>query len=135
MQGLRRLFTYGSRYIDYKMAIAGALVMGITVFFINFSDSIPIGLSFTAAFKQAAYTLLFGGIIMKMCERFALEVQPKLKGLIFAVIVPSILSIGLTYLIHNLKGTPKPLASTLPTLVVIPATIVWGLMNQKKNLK
>jgi hypothetical protein len=37
----------------------------------------------------------------------------------------------LTYGLHTLKGTPKPLASTLPTLAIIPATAVWALRKRK----
>jgi hypothetical protein len=32
---------------------------------------------------------------------------------------------------HQLKGTPKPLESTIPTLIIIPATAILGF--KKRN--
>jgi hypothetical protein len=34
---------------------------------------------------------------------------------------------------HNLKGTPKPLESTIPTTIIIPATAIWGFKKRKES--
>jgi hypothetical protein len=34
---------------------------------------------------------------------------------------------------QNRKGTPKPIESTLPTLVIIPATAIWGYKKRKQS--
>jgi len=37
--------------------------------------------------------------------------------------------------VHNLKGTPLPAKSTIPTAIfVIPSTAVWGRMK-RNNMK
>jgi len=48
------------------------------------------------------------------------------------MIIPSAVAIGLTFGLHNLKGTPKPIESTIPTAVfVIPSTAIWGYRKRK----
>jgi hypothetical protein len=52
-------------------------------------------------------------------------------AILASVIIPSVLTLILTYTMHNLKGTPKPLESTIPTVIIIPATAIWGF--KKRN--
>ncbi len=136
----RRLTDRGSRYVDYRMGCYGAIVMATIVFFINFlGKKDELGLaqaalwSTTAALKQGTYTFFFGGVIMKMSERLATEIRRRTLALILACVIPSMVSLTLTYGVHNLKGTPLPAKSTLPTAIfVIPSTAVWGRMKRKK---
>ena len=115
------------------MGIYGAIVMGAIIFGINYHGTDNYSGALTAALKQAVYTFLFGGIIMRMCELLATNITHKTLALITATFIPSIISLSLTFAMHSLKGTPKPLASTIPTaFFVIPATIVWGIMKRKK---
>jgi len=45
---------------------------------------------------------------------------------------PSLTTIGLTYGVHRLKGTPEPERSTIPTVIVAPlGTAFWG--SRKRN--
>ena len=129
----RRIYDYGKRYIDYRMGVYGALVMATIVFSINFYGTHYWLGSFTAALKQGTYTFFFGGVIMRMSERIATEIPKRTRALILACIVPSVVSLSLTFGLHNLKGTPKPVQSTIPTAIfVIPSTAIWGLMSRKK---
>jgi hypothetical protein len=62
----------------------------------------------------------------------------RFRALLLATLIPSAVAIGLTFGVHSLKGTPRPLASTLPTaLFVIPSTAIWGTLkrNRKTNEK
>lgn len=88
--------------------------------------------STTAALKQGAYTFILGGILMKGCESIAKGVDNKLLAIAMSVIIPSALTLIMTFAMHNIKGTPKPFESTLPTLIIIPATAVWGTMKRKE---
>ena len=89
--------------------------------------------SITAALKQGVYTFFFGGIIMRMSERIAVGIRRRMSALVLACIIPSTVSLVLTFRLHNLKGTPEPLKSTIPTaFFVIPSTWVWGSMKRKK---
>jgi len=68
-----------------------------------------------------------------MSERIATEVSKRILALVLACVVPSMVSLTLTFGVHSLKGTPKPLASTIPTAIfVIPSTLIWGLMSRKR---
>jgi len=120
--------------IDIKIGLAGGLVMGVIVFVINYrSTGDPAG-STTAALKQGIYTFFFGGFIMKLCESLATRINPRILAVILAVIIPSFISLALTFGVHSMKGTPRPVESTIPTAIfVIPSTLVWGLMRRNKK--
>jgi hypothetical protein len=130
---IKRLLNRGRKYIDYRMGIAGAIVMATIVFSINIYGTGNVLGATTAALKQGTYTFFFGGVIMKMSERIATEVRRRTLALILACVIPSLVSLTLTFGLHNLKGTPKPVQSTIPTAVfVIPSTAVWGFNRRKK---
>ena len=129
---LRKAIAFGSRYIDYRMGFFGGIIMGGIVFIINYSATGELIPSTTAALKQGGYTFFFGGIIMKFCEYLALKIKTRTLALVAAVVIPTAIALTLTYGLHSLKGTPKPLASTIPTLMIIPATAVWGYKKRKQ---
>lgn len=130
---VRRLIKIGSRFIDYKMGMMGAIFLAVIVFIINYSNTHGLTGATTAALKQGTYTFLFGGIIMRGCEALATRIHRKPLALAAAMIIPSSIAICLTFGVHNLKGTPKPVASTVPTAVlVIPSTFIWGYRKRKQ---
>ena len=123
-----------SKFFDFKVGIAGGLVMGLVVFFINYFETAIVLSSFTAALKQGIYTFLFGGSIVKLCETLAIKINPKWFALSLAMLIPSTVSLLLTYGLHSLKGTPLPFESTIPTAIfVIPSTLVWGYLKRKNK--
>jgi hypothetical protein len=127
------VFRFGRKYIDYRMGVIGALVMAVVVFCINYFGTGTIGGSITAALKQGTYTFFFGGVIMRMSERIAVAVKKRTLALILACVIPSVVSLTLTFGVHSLKGIPEPLNSTIPTLFfVIPSTFIWGRIKRKK---
>lgn len=129
---IKKILKYGGRFIDYKMAIAGSIVMGGIVFCINFFSTHNLSGSFTASAKQAGYTFIFGGILIKGCEYLAKSIDNKYLAIGMSILIPSSITLMLTFLMHNMKGTPRPLESTLPTLIIIPATAIWGYMKRKE---
>ncbi len=125
-----------SKYFEFKIGFAGGIIMGIIVFIINYNaTSETIGAS-TAAIKQGIYTFFFGGSIMKICEIIAIRIPSKKMAIVLAILIPSFISLVLTFGVHSLKGTPLPIESTVPTAVfVIPSTAVWGYLKRKKEDK
>jgi hypothetical protein len=121
------------KFIDIKIGMAGATVMGGIVFSINYFSAHALTGSITAAIKQGSYTFLFGGTLMKACEFLATNIRKQTIAILAAVFIPSALTLVLTYTMHNLKGTPKPLESTFPTLIIIPATAIWGFKKRKQT--
>ncbi|MBN2173506.1 MAG: hypothetical protein JW731_05205 [Bacteroidales bacterium] len=126
--------TYWIKYFDYKIGLAGGLVMGVIVFFINFHATSDPFDSTIAAIKQGIYTFLFGGWIMKLCEILAIKINQQFMAVFLAMLIPSFISLLLTFGVHSMRGTPRPVESTIPTAIfVIPSTLVWGIIKRKKN--
>jgi peptidoglycan/LPS O-acetylase OafA/YrhL len=116
------------------MGFLGAGVLAAIVFGINYHGTHNLTDASTAALKQGTYTFLFGGIIMRGCENLATRISKQAVALAAATIIPSAVAISLTFGVHNLKGTPKPIESTIPTAVfVIPSTAIWGYRKRKQN--
>ena len=129
----RRLLRFGKKYVDYRMGMAGAVVMASIVFYINYHGTQDTFGATTAALKQGTYTFFFGGVIMRMSELLATGIIKRRVALIAACIIPSFVSLSLTLGVHSLKGTPKPVYSTIPTAIfVIPSTLVWGFIKRRK---
>ncbi|MCK4650306.1 hypothetical protein KAT36_03670 [Candidatus Pacearchaeota archaeon] len=122
---------YSSKFFDFKMGSIGALIMGGIVYYANSEygfDSASI-----AASKQAAYTFLAGGSMTKMCENLAQYFQNGTIARIASSVVPSVSTISLTYLVHSIKGTPEPLESIVPTVLLAPpAFTYWGHKKRKE---
>ena len=128
---LQQFAKFGQKFIDFKIAISGAIVMGGIVFSINYSATHELTGSLTAALKQGSYTFIFGGILMKSCELIAITIQKRKLAILGSMLIPSVFTLLLTFAMHSMKGTPKPFESTLPTLIIIPATLVWGVRKRK----
>ena len=120
------------KYIDVSTAWKAALFLGLVVYAINFSHGALAALP--AALKQAFYTLLVSGFIVRLCENVINGIRPMFIAWPLAILAPSAIAVGLTYLMHSLKGTPEPLYSTLPTLLIAPpAFAVWAWRSLKKG--
>ena len=134
---IKKIIDFGGKFIAYKIGIAGAIFMACIVFGINYFSTYDTFGSFTAAIKQGGYTFFLGGSFMKGCEYLATKIKRKSLAILSAIIIPSVITIILTFNVHKLKGTPKPLESTIPTLLIIPATVVWAVRkrNQSSNFK
>lgn len=129
--GSRRIFRPW-KHIDFRIGLIGGVVMGGIVFTVNYTSTADLAGSFTASLKQGAYTFLFGGVVMKLCETLSTSIRKRISAILLATLIPSLMAISLTFAVHSLKGTPKPVASTIPTaLLVIPSTFVWAIRKRK----
>jgi len=72
---------------------------------------------------------------MKGAEYIALYFKKYSLAIFLAVVIPSSITLLLTYGMHLVKGTPAPLASTIPTLAIVPATLVWSIKKRKSYFK
>jgi len=125
------LIRFFGKYIDYPSAIAGAIIMGLVVGLVNADHGLWPAL--TAASKQAAYTFLFGGMMIKLLYKLVLMIKPKVLSVIISTITISAVTILLVYLVHSMKGTPKPFYSTLPTILFAPPgflALAWRKRNR-----
>lgn len=115
------------------MGLAGAFIMGGIVFLIN----LPHGwaLSSIAGAKQWIYTFFFGGIIIRLLE-YALAIKANVYiSITLSVLSISMLTILLVYAVHSMKGTPEPLLSTIPTIIMAPPGFLALAIKFKKQEK
>ncbi len=124
---------YITKYINLKTGLIGALIMGAIVFYIN--KEFGWSLASIAALKQAFYTLLFGGAVIKMCETIAVRIEKKWLGIILGALASSIITISIVFLIHNLKGTPLPFQSTLPVIFLGPPGFLFLAYRERAKFE
>ncbi len=116
-------------FFDAKMGFIGAFAMGVIVYFIN-ADHDPSG-AVIAASKQFFYTFFIGGFFTKMVENLAITWDDKTLSVFLAIVIPALLTITLTFIMHNLKGTPEPINSTIPTTFLAPLSFsVWAILKR-----
>jgi len=113
------------------MGLIGAIFMGGVVFYIN-SDHGPM-LATVAALKQAFYTFFIGGLILKILETIVIGIPHKTLAYICAVTAATLITVGLVYFVHSLKGTPKPFASTVPTIILAPGGFFYAARLKRNN--
>ena len=130
---LKRVRATLAAHIDYRGAIVGATLLGAIVFWLNHSHGTSLAAS--AALKQATYTFFVAGFIVKNNARLALKRAEPAVSLLLATTVSSCVAVGLTFLVHSLKGTPEPLLSTLPTaLIGPPGFLVLGWRARREAI-
>lgn len=135
MTTLKKKFIFINRFIDLKTGMIAAFFMASAVFFINYFSTHFIGESMIAAAKQWVYTFLLGGAVLKSCEHIVRSVRQRNKAIFLASVIPFVVTLLLVYGLHNLRGTPKPLESTMPTLIVITGTFYWAIKKRKEMEK
>ena len=119
------------KHINYRAACWGALILGGMVYGINVSHGVPIAL--VAATKQATYTFFVAGLITRNNDRLVTRLDNQLLSLLLGIVVSSCIAIGLTYLVHSLRGTPEPFNSTLPTMLLSPIGFLFmGILAQRQ---
>lgn len=122
------------RFYDLRSAIIGALLMGTIVALVNASHGWTAAL--VAATKQGLYTLIIAGLILRLCERIAVSLQPTRVAVLVSTLVSSLVTVGATTLLHHLRGTPEPWASVVPTLLLGPPSFVaWALRSRRAAAK
>ncbi len=114
------------------MGLVGALIMGGIVFLINYSFGWqPAAI---AALKQATYTFFFGGLVIKFCENLSTWYPSKMISILVATLLPALLAITATLILHQIKGTPKPIESTIPTVLLsVPGFLFIGFRHRSQS--
>lgn len=122
---LFKIYRFWKDNFDPIRGLMGLIFMGSVIFFINLHHGY--GPATVAALKQGIFTFFFGGIFVKLCHNLSVRFRNKQLSITMATLIPSMFSIGLTYAVHSLRGTPEPFLSTLPAILTAPpAFFVWG---------
>lgn len=122
-----------SNVFDVRAGLLGATLMAAIVFWIN-SGHGAFGAS-TAAAKQWVFTFFVGAFLIQLCTRLAVRSgQPPGFSIGLAILLPSLTAVGLTFLLHSARGTPRPLASTVPVLLISsPSFLGWALRARRAS--
>lgn len=112
------IWTFIQKNIDLKKGLIGGILLGTIVWWLNrdagiFSAS-------TAALKQGLYTFLFGGVIVRISQRISRTFSQKFWAIFWGTMIPACITTFAIFIVHSFKGTPYPLLSTLPTLIMAP---------------
>jgi len=105
--------------------------MGSVVYYINVDHgAFPASI---AASKQALYTFFIGGLILKILELIVTRIPNKVLAYICSVLAATIITVGLVYIVHSMKGTPKPFESTIPTILLAPPGYIYVARMKRNN--
>lgn len=119
-------------FFNYKLSLVGAFVMGSMVFYINIRHGyLPAGI---AASKQILYTFFIGGMVLKVLDAQLKWHKSNFPGILWSVLITTLLTTLLVYTVHSLKGTPEPFFSTVPTIFLAPIGFT-SVALQKKHFK
>ena len=128
---MKKVLHFISKFIDYPSAIAGAVIMGLIVGFIN--RDYGLWPASTAALKQAVYTFLFGGMMIKLLYVLAGRISGLYLSVILSSLIVTVVTVLLVFAVHSMRGTPMPLESTLPTAVLAPFGFAFLAYRRKVN--
>ena len=121
-----------NKYFDPKMGFGGGLFLAFVVFFINYDHGFTNAL--IAALKQGLYTFIAGGTMMRIAENLSIRFRNLILSIFLAVLIPTILAVSFTFIVHSAKGTPEPLNSTIPTMILAPFGFLWWALRKRKQL-
>jgi hypothetical protein len=128
---MKTIWQFIKSVIDIKLGIIGAIFMGSVVAYINSDHGIlPAGI---AALKQALYTFFIGGVIIRILDFTVNNIKKKTYAYLVSITVATFLTTSMVYFVHCLKGTPKPLDSTLATVVLAPPGYIYLAYFKRKN--
>ena len=128
---LSKLIKFGSKFIDYPKAIIAASIMASVVTYINYDHGWMA--ASVAGLKQFAYTFLFGGMIIKGLEKVVTTIQHKYIAIITATITCALVAVIAVFILHTLRGTPKPFESTVPTMILAPFGFLFLSFEKRKK--
>jgi hypothetical protein len=128
---LKKVISFFKSVIDVKLGIIGAVFMGSVVAYINSDNGIfPASI---AALKQALYTFFIGGIIIKILDLIVNQIKQKTYAYLISITVATFLTTTMVYMVHCLKGTPKPLDSTIATVILAPPGYIYLAYSKRKK--
>ena len=119
-------------WIDVRGGILGGLLLGSAVAWINASHGLaPASIAGT---KQAVYTFFFGGAVLRLCVRIASMQGSQMRAMTAAIVLQSLLTSSAIFFVHNLRGTPEPLLSCLPVVMLSPPGFALWAWRTRRDM-
>jgi hypothetical protein len=101
---------------DIKAAILAGILLGAIVAWVNSGHGIEAAIS--SGLSQGLYSFVVAGLSAQLCRNFTHGSVNKLAGIIKAVLIPTMLTVTLVYLMHSTRGTPEPFYSSIPVAIL-----------------
>ena len=101
---------------DIKAAVLGSFIMGIIVAWINLGHGGDAAIS--SGIRQAIYTFVVAGLSAQLCRNLINSSIHKTAAIVKAVLIPTILTVTLVYIMHSTRGTPEPFYSSIPVAIL-----------------
>lgn len=101
---------------DIKAALLGSFIMGAVVAWINAGHGSDAAIS--SGIRQAIYTFFVAGLSAQLCRNLTNSSIDKVAAIVKAVLIPTILTVTLVYIMHSTRGTPEPLYSSIPVAIL-----------------
>ena len=130
-QSLKKEHLGNSKFFDWKWGSVGAAgtVLGAYYFNSLFGDSDN---SSSFLVSEGIKSLILGGTTAKLCEHLATSYESEKISKLAGIVIPSIITLGATYLSHKQFGSSVDWESTIPYVVGSTSSFVWWA-NRKRN--
>lgn len=101
---------------DIKAAILGGILLGAIVAWVNSGHGIEAAIS--SGLSQGLYSFIVAGLSAQLCRNLTHSSINKIAAIIKAVLIPTILTVTLVYIMHSYRGTPEPFYSSIPVAIL-----------------
>jgi peptidoglycan/LPS O-acetylase OafA/YrhL len=101
---------------DIKAALLGSFIMSLAVAWINSGHGSDAAIS--SGIRQGLYTFFVAGLSAQLCRNLTNRSIQKWAAIIKAVLIPTILTVTLVYIMHSTRGTPEPFYSSIPVAIL-----------------
>ena len=127
--------TFLAQHFDWRSGVKAGALFALIVFLINVFATDPINWtgSATAAIKQFVYTFLIGSWLFGLAQWVSGHFRSPVLGICVSTVLVGSFASALILGMHSLRGTPEPLLSSLPAIIV-GLVIVPALLMRKQGL-
>jgi Kef-type K+ transport system membrane component KefB len=101
---------------DVKAAIIGGILLGTIVAWVNSGHGTEAAIS--SGLRQALYSFFVAGLSAQLCRNLTDSRANKMLTIVKAVLVPTMLTVSLVYIMHSTRGTPEPFFSSIPVAIL-----------------
>lgn len=101
---------------DIKAAVLGSFIMSVIVAWINLGHGGDAAIS--SGIRQGLYTFFVAGLSAQLCRNLTNSSIHKAAAIVKAVLIPTILTVTLVYIMHSTRGTPEPFYSSIPVAIL-----------------
>jgi hypothetical protein len=131
---IKDTYRNAKEYFDVKSGAFFGGLSGIGVGLINSGKGLEYMLS--SGGKEALKVFACGSLNLGLCKQLSTKTKNLALAYLLAVSIPSAIGTAESYAVHKyISGTPRPIASTLPTAVLTPVFFLGFAHREIKKRK